>query len=148
MKKMKKIYSQKSPFSFIAGFIIITSVLILSSCSRKMTFGTSSVVPAATGSVKIKKSKNDNYNIDLKTTYLAKPEQLTPPKNVYVVWMRTEDNQVKNIGKIKSSSGFLSKTLKGELNATSTSKPTSFFITAENDGNIQYPGNEVVLQTK
>ncbi|MEO8820931.1 MAG: hypothetical protein ABI267_05540 [Ginsengibacter sp.] len=113
-----------------------------------MTFATSQVAPAATGSVKIKKTSNGNYQVDVKTTHLARPENLTPPRNVYVVWMRTEDNAVRNIGKIKSSSGFLSKTLKGELTATATSKPTSFFITAENDGNIQYPGSEVVLQTK
>ncbi len=145
---MKKIHLRKSPISFIAGFIIMISILILSSCSQKMTFGTSSVVPAATGSVKIKKTNNDNYQVDVKTTHLAKPQNLTPPRDVYVVWMKTEDNTVKNIGMIKSSSGLLSSTLKGELQATATSKPTSFFITAEDDGNIQYPGNQVVLQTR
>ena len=145
---MEKIYLQKKAFSLIGTIAIALSIFIFSSCSQKMTFGTSQVAPAATGSVKIKKTNNDNYQVDIKTTHLAKPEQLTPPKNVYVVWMRTEDNAVRNIGKIKSSSGLLSKTLKGELEATSTSKPTSFFITAENDGNIQYPGNEVILQTK
>ncbi len=145
---MKKIYSQKKAFSLIGTIAIALSIFIFSSCSKKMTFGTSQIAPAATGSVKIKKNKNDNYQVVVQTTHLAKPEQLTPPKNVYVVWMRTEDNAVRNIGKIKSSSGLLSRTLKGELVATSTSKPTSFFITAENDGNIQYPGNEVILQTK
>lgn len=145
---MEKTYLTTKSFSFVTIIAIALSTFILSSCSQKMTFGTSQVVPAATGSVKIKKTNNDNYQVDIKTTHLAKPEQLTPPRNVYVVWMRTEDNTVRNIGKIKSSSGLLSKTLKGELEATSTSKPTSFFITAENDGNIQYPGNEVILQTK
>jgi|SRR6185437_3700948 len=145
---MKKIYSQQKKFSFIGTIAIALSIFIFSSCSQKMTFGTSQLAPAATGYVKIKKNKNDNYQVDVKTTHLAKPEQLTPPKNVYVVWMRTEDNAVRNIGKFKSSSGLLSKTLKGELKTTAVSKPTSFFITAENDGNIQYPGNEVVLQTK
>ena len=123
-------------------------VLMLASCSRKMTFETSRVVPAAKGSVTIKKEKNNNYQVNVKTTNLAKPENLTPPKNVYVVWMRTEDNNVRNIGKIESSSGIFSKALKGDLKATATSKPISVFITAENDGNVQYPGNQVVLQTK
>lgn len=145
---MEKIYIQKKPFSIIGVCAIALSLFIFSSCSQKMTFGPSRLAPAATGSVKIKKTQNDNYKVDLKTTHLAKPEQLTPPKNVYVVWMRTADNSLRNIGKIKSSSGFLSKTLKGELTTTAVSKPTSFFITAENDGNIQYPGSEVVLETK
>lgn len=128
--------------------IAMVLILTISSCSHKMTFGTSQIVPAATGSVKIKKGKNNNYHVDLQTVNLAKPDRLTPPRNVYVVWMRTEDNNVRNIGMLKSSAGLLSNTLKGGLEATSTSKPTSFFITAEDDGNIQYPGNVVVLSTK
>ena len=146
---MKKLKLKKSSYLFIASFLIIAIMMLtLPSCNRKMTFQNSRVVPAASGSVKIKKTKNDNYEVDVKTMHLAKPENLTPPKRVYVVWMRTEDNSVRNIGMIKSSSGFLSNTLKGELKATSTSKPTSFFLTAENDGNIQYPGDEVVIETK
>jgi hypothetical protein len=62
--------------------------------------------------------------------------------------MESEDNRVKNIGMIKSESSLFSSTLKGEVEATATSKPTSVFITAEDDGNIQYPGNQVVLRTK
>jgi hypothetical protein len=145
---MKKINFYKSHYLLLtlllAGLLMIT----FPSCSRKMTFETSRVVPAATGSVTIKKSKNNNYLVNVKTLHLAKPQNLTPPKDVYVVWMRTADNSLKNIGMIKSSSGLLSSTLKGELKATATSKPTSFFITAENDGNVQYPGDEVVLRTK
>ena len=143
---MKKLHLQKSSYLLLLFTMVV--VLMLPSCSRKMSFQTSQIVPAATGSVKIKKGKNNNYHVDVQTTHLAKPERLTPPKNVYVVWMRTEDNTVRNIGMIKSSSSMLSNTLKGELEATSTSKPTSIFITAEDDGNIQYPGNIVVLSTK
>ena len=146
---MKKLQLKKGSYLFLTSlFTTAFLILTLPSCSRKMTFQTSQVVPAATGSVKIKKTNNDNYQVDVKTMHLAKPENLTPPKSVYVVWLRTEDNNVRNIGMIKSSSGFLSNTLKGELMATATSKPTSVFITAENDGNVQYPGNQVVIQTK
>ena len=146
---MKKNQFRKSVRFFIPTFFLIAiAMLTLPSCSRKLTFQTSRVVPAASGSVKIKKTSNGNYNVDVKTMHLAKPENLTPPKSVYVVWMRTEDNNVRNIGMIKSSAGFLSNTLKGELQATATSKPTSIFITAEDDGNVQYPGNQVVIQTK
>lgn len=144
---MKKLHLQKSSSLLLLLFTMVV-VLMLTSCSRKMTFGKSQIVPGATGSVKIKKGKNNNYHVDLRTIQLAKPESLTPSKNVYVVWMRTEDNTVRNIGMIKSSSSLLSKALKGDMQATSTSKPTSFFITAEDDGNIQYPGNIVVLSTK
>ncbi len=146
---MKRLQLKKNSFLLVTSFLVTGIIIMtLSSCSRKMTFQNSRIVPAATGSVKVKKTKNGNYQVDVKTMHLAKPENLTPPKKVYVVWMKTEDNNVRNIGMIKSSSGFLSNTLKGELTATSTSKPTSIFITAEDDGNIQYPNNDVIIETK
>lgn len=49
---------------------------------------------------------------------------------------------------IKSSGGLLSSTLKGEMKAASTVKPTAIFITAEDNGNVTYPGSQVVLRTK
>lgn len=145
---MKKINFHKNYYLLLSLFFAALLLFTLPSCSRKMTFGTSQIVPAATGTVSIKKSKNNNYLVDVKTTNLAKPKNLTPPKDVYVVWMKTVENNLRNIGMIKSTSGIFSSALKGELKATATSKPTSFFITAENDGNIQYPGNVVVLRTK
>ena len=135
---MRKIYS------ILSLFLI---VFLLSSCAQKMRFATSPVVPAATGAVKVKKDKNDNYSIDVKVVNLANARDLTPPKNTYVVWMESERNRVRNLGQMQPSSGLLSKTLKGELEATATSKPTRIFITAEDEGNVQYPGMQLVLST-
>lgn len=128
--------------------VVAFIVFALSSCARKMSFQTSPVVPAAQGTVKIKKDKNKNYNIDLNVMRLASPDRLNPPKDLYVVWMTTVGSDAKNIGQIKTSSSLLSKTLKSSLKTISTTQPTGFFITAENDGNIQYPGEEVVLKTQ
>lgn len=130
----------------------ITTALFLtflfSSCGRKLTFETSPVVPAAHGKVKIKKDNNNNYIITVNVVNLADSKNLTPPKNVYVVWMESTSNRAKNIGQINTSSGLLSSTLKGELKATATTKPNRIFITAEDDGNIQFPGTQMVLRTE
>lgn len=127
---------------------VLLVVVAFSSCARKMSFQTSSVVPAAKGTVKIKKDKNNNYKIDLNIMRLASPDRLNPPKDLYVVWMNTDNNAAKNIGQIKTSSGFLSNTLKSSLETVSTTNPTGFFITSENDGNVQYPSGQVVLKTR
>lgn len=141
-------YLFKPLYSLLILSFAVLAVFSFSSCARKMTFATSRIVPAATGTVKIKKTKNGNYYINVKTKHLAPANKLSPPRRVYVVWMESEQNPVRNIGMIRSSTGIFSSTLKGSLEATSTSKPTSFFITAEDDGNTQYPGNEVVLRTR
>jgi hypothetical protein len=118
----------------------------MSSCAKKMNFQSSNIVPAAEGNVKIKKDNNNNYRVDVSVTNLAEPKKLSPPKDTYVVWIETS-NGVTNAGRMGSSSGLFSSALKAKLTATSLSKPTRVFITAENDGNITFPGSEIVLST-
>ena len=130
-------------------FAIITfAAFSLSSCAKKLTFVTSNIVPAATGSVKIKSDNNGNSSINLSVKNLAKPRDLTPPRNTYVVWMVTEENGTKNIGGLNSSSGFLSSKLKSSLKTVTPYKPTAFFITAEDDANVRYANGITILRTK
>lgn len=140
--------TQKYIFSIAAIAFLFFIIFSLGSCARKLTFGISPVVPAATGLVKIKRSKNDTYSIDVKVKNLAQPQRLSPPRGVYVVWIQSDRNAPENIGILKSSTDFLSSVLKGEMKATSTIKPNTVFITAEDNGNARYPGNQVVLRTQ
>jgi hypothetical protein len=126
--------------------IVAIIVTLFQTCSEKTSFQSSSVVPAAEGSVKIKNDKNDNYVINVEVIRLAEPERLTPPKTVYVVWMQTAQNGIKNIGQLKTSSGLMSKTLKSSLETVSSFEPREIMITAEDNAAQQYPG-QVVLRT-
>jgi hypothetical protein len=129
--------------------VAILSLVSLSfqSCANKFTFEKSIIVPAAEGYVKVKKDKNTNYSINLHVRRLARPDRLTPPKVVYVFWLLSEGNVAQNIGKVRTSTGFLSKSLKSSFHSVAPFKPTGFMITAEEDANIQYPGTTVVLKT-
>ena len=133
-----------SVFSFLT--LAIMSTLFLA-CSQKFVFSISPVEPAAEGSVKVKQDKNDNYKIDLNVIRLAEPGRLSPPKNVYIVWMTTNENGTTNIGQLKSSSSLLSSALKSSLNTVSSVKPKDFFITAEDNAAVQSPNGLVVLKT-
>ncbi len=142
-----KTITLKTPKRIFSIALIFILVLSLASCSRKISFQTSSVVPAAEGSVKVKKDNNNNYSIDLNVIRLADPKRLEPSKNTYVVWIETEENGSKNIGSLNTSSSMFSKTLKSSLKTVSPFKPVSLFITAEDNADIQYPGSQVVLRT-
>jgi hypothetical protein len=131
-------------FSIVISFFLIVS---LAACARKISFQTSSVVPSAEGTVKVKKDNNNNYSIDLNIIRLADPKRLEPSKSTYVVWIETAENGSKNIGSLNTSSSLFSKTLKSSLTTVSPFKPISLFITAENNADIQYPGSQVVLRT-
>ena len=93
----------------LLGLLAFTMFATLYSCARKTTFLTSTVVPAARGSVKVKKDNNNNYNVKIKISGLAEAKRLEPAKQVYVVWLQSDENLTKNLGQINSNSGMLSK---------------------------------------
>jgi hypothetical protein len=123
------------------------AVFVLTSCSHKVVFQSSSVVPAATGTVKMKHDKNENYTLKIRVNGLVDPERLIPSKKFYIVWMESEYNGVKNLGQLRSSSGLFSKKLKAELDAVTPFRPRSVFITSEYETAIQYPGPDIVLRS-
>lgn len=129
--------------------LILIGIMILSftSCTQKITFLTSSVVPAAQGYVKIKTDDNQNYDIQIQISGLAEVERLQSFKHIYVVWMETDQGVMENLGQLNSSTGFLSKKLKASLETVSSYKPIKIFITAEDEINVRYPGNQLVLST-
>lgn len=129
--------------NILIGIFATMMIFSFTSCAKKMVFQDSAVIPAARGYVTVKSDKNNNYVIQIEISYLAEIERLQPAKNTYVVWMVTNQELTKNIGKITSS-----KKLKGSFKTISSFKPTKIFITAEDDGNIQYPGSMVVLSTE
>ena len=134
--------------SILSIVVLFLASIIFEACAKKINFTTSAVAPAAVGKVKIKKDNNNNYAISVSITHLASPQKLNPPKDTYVVWVEAPDHGIKNIGMITSSSGFLSKTLKGSLKAVTAFKPIKVFITAETKGDIRHPGIPVVLTTE
>ena len=125
----------------------IMTIFLFESCARKIAFQASTIVPGAEGTVKVKKDNNSNYTIQVELSNLAEPRKLEPAMKTYVIWMETEQEPVKNIGQINSSSSFLSKRLKGSFETVSSIKPTRIFITAEDDGTIQYPGTRILTTT-
>ena len=133
--------------SITSGALILLLCFSLASCARKIRFDTSSIVPAAQGTVKLKTDDNNNYSIKIDVRHLADPARLTPAKSVYVAWMETDGKGPQNIGQLRTSSGLISNTLKASLDAVSPFKPTRIFITAEDQANIEYPSSYVVLNT-
>jgi len=131
----------------IPGLLIILLMLSFSSCSRKLVFATSVVVPAAEGTVSIRKDRNKNYSIKVQISDLAEVSRLQGSKLTYVVWMVSGNDKTENLGQLKSSRTFLTNQLKATLNTVSSSNPGKVFITSENDGGTQYPIGQIILST-
>ncbi len=142
---MKKISTFNTARISLSSAIIL--LLFFTGCSSKYVFDKSSIVPSAEGKVKVSEDGNANYKIDLDVMRLVEPERLTPSKKYYIVWMETQNSSAKNIGNLDTSSGMFSKTLKSSLETVTPFKPEGFFITAEDELAVQYPGSVVVLRT-
>ena len=130
------------------GVFVLLFLFAVDASAKKVKFLQSTIAPASRGYVKIEKDKNQNNTIRIKLSNLAEVSRLTPPKLNYIVWMVTEDQLTKNIGKIESSTGFLSKKLKASFETSTPFIPMKIFISAEDDASSQYPGEQVVLTTK
>ena len=112
------------------------------SSGREYPMTASANVPAATGTVKAKTDKaNGNTIFEIKVSHLANPSSLTPPANVYVVWVRPRGGDATIQGAIG-----LDKNLNGELKAVTTLKEFDLFITAEQSATVTVPSDVVILQ--
>ena len=94
--------------------LMLALVITLNACSPKMTFVTSSIVPAASGAVHVKKDKNKNYVVNVDVQNLADPKNLSPSKKTYLVWSESSENSAKKLGQLMPNG----KALKAELKAT------------------------------
>jgi hypothetical protein len=134
--------------NMLLGIFAVMIMTSFSSCAKKINFSSSSVVPAARGHVKIKKDNNNNYVIKIELLNLAESKRLQPSKQTYVVWMVTDQDLTRNIGRINTSTNMFSKKLKASFETVSSLKPTKIFLTAEDNSGIEYPEGAVVLSTE
>ena len=119
------------------------AVLAVASVGWAKTYHMTSMttVPGAAGEVNVAKEKNGNIQIDVNVTHLAKPGQLTPSANSYVVWFQQEATQPQSQGQLK-----IGDDLKGELKSTTTLNNFKVIITAETDSQTKFPSEQVVLR--
>ena len=122
--------------------ILFVFLLLLGSCTSISKFSISPITPAAEGTVKITHDKNKNFLIDVNVKYLADATRLTPPSNVYVVWMANDRGISINLGMLVSNSKN-----NASLRAVTSSKPFQIFVTAENVGDTDSPGNQEIFHT-
>lgn len=100
----------------------------------------SSLVPAAAGKINYEHDRNGNIKLDIKTKHLAAPERLTPAKNSYVVWIRSNDGQVQNAGVLR-----VNNNLEGSFTTTTPIKAFDVVITAEDSPSVSQPSGPEIM---
>jgi hypothetical protein len=100
----------------------------------------SSLVPAAAGTISYEHDRNRNIKLEIKTKHLAAPERLTPAKNSYVVWIRSNDGQTQNAGVLRINSD-----LEGSFTTTTPVKAFDVLITAEDSSSVSQPSGPEIM---
>jgi hypothetical protein len=118
-------------------------VLFLTSCVSTAKFPVSSVTPAAEIIAKMKQDKNKNNVIEVTALNMASADRLTPPKSNYVVWIETENNGIKNIGRLTNKNA-----KKASLKTSTPFTVKEIFITAEEQDDISYPSGTEISRTR
>jgi hypothetical protein len=108
--------------------------------SKKIQMMAGNETPAAQATVTAQIGKNDNTELNIKAHALAQPSSLTPPANVYVVWVQPPGDSPKNLGELN-----VDNKLNGELHTETPYKRFSIFITAEKDAQVQQPQGPRIL---
>ena len=117
--------------------------LLISSCANTTKFPISNVTPAADIVATMNQDNNGNYKITITAKNLAAVERLNPPKSAYVVWIVTEKDGIRNIGKL------LNKNVQTTgLETLTPFKFTEVFITAEDQADVIYPAGVEISRTR
>jgi hypothetical protein len=98
-------------------------------------------VPAAQGKVEVGHDDNGNTRLHVVVNHMARPERLTPAKQVYVVWIQQPGNEAQNLGTLQ-----IGDHLKAELAATTPLKDNYMvFVTAEDNPQVTMPSEPRLL---
>lgn len=135
MTKLNATLGQGLNLALLRTLTLILLTIVVTSCATRSKFPISIVTPAADIVAIRSHDQNGNAELTITAKNLAAVDRIASPKKAYVVWIVTESEGVKNIGKLvnKNTRTVKLKTLISDL-------ATEVFITAEEDGDALYPG--------
>jgi hypothetical protein len=133
--------------SNFANYLLLLAALAIvptSACGKKhVNLNPATSVPAATATAELTHDDNGNTLVDLKVKHLAKPENLSPPRSVYVVWIQPSGATPIKQGQLQVNSN-----LEGEFKTPTTYKSFEIFVTAEDSAMVNQPTGQEVLRQR
>jgi hypothetical protein len=140
---LKKMNMQNKWIATYVFSLLLLMAVTIACGSRTVHMTPASTQPAAEGTAKLDHDKNGNLTVDLKVKHLAKPQNLTPPKSTYLVWMQPSSGEARRLGELR-----VNDNLQGEFKSPVPVANFQLFVTAEDGPTVTQPsGTEVLRQT-
>ena len=127
-------------FAALPAVLFLALIWPFGSGGKKVHMTSGQEDPAAHGVIHITSTGNGNKQLDIQAHALAKPTALTPPAQVYVVWIQRSGEAPTNEGALKVDGN-----LNGEFKTVTPYKDFRVFITAEKYAQLQAPRGPTVL---
>ena len=136
----KKGLPMKDAFKILS---LVFAAILMTACSKKITFPVSDKVPAAEAVLEVEQNDNNNYDLDLQVENLARPERLTPSRRYYNVWVVTRRHGTVNLGNLE-----VNKKNRASFEGSTPYEPIRVFITAEDAREPLVPSTQVILDSE
>lgn len=129
---------------YLAVMLFCVSALLASACSAPTYYRMTPAptTPAAEGQVAVKEESNNNLSLEIKVFHLPPPENLAGNLDTFVVWLKPADSEkIINLGALN-----IGDNRKGKLKTTTPYRDFALFVTAEPSGQVDRPGQHLVLR--
>lgn len=122
-----------------AIYISCIALLILASCSNTANFTVTNAAPETEIKAKTRVDEDNNKVLTINAKNLDSPESIDSSSRAYVVWIKTDENELRNLGELHSNNEETA-TFKAETRY----EFSEILITAESRANVSEPtGTEI-----
>lgn len=111
-------------------------------CAQRVALRNAPDIPAAIGEARITQDQNRNAIVDLDIRHLAPPENLKPPRNVYVVWSQSPEGKNLNLGQL-----IVGGDRRGTLKSPTPMQIFRIIVTAEESPTVVFPSQHIVFSS-
>ena len=125
----------------LLALVLIVSSLVCVALAGDVPLIADPSIPAAAGNINYLHDKNHNIKYHIDTKHLARPDSLTPPKQVYVVWIQPRGKDPINAGLLS-----VNDKLEGSFRGTTPYQTFDVFVTAEDSANVDHPTGPPLLK--
>jgi hypothetical protein len=127
----------KNVFTLVLACLLLAGIAVADEHVR-LRNGTAD--PSAVGTVDYHHDRNGNTSFELRADHLAPPNNLQPPKQVYVVWVQAPGHAPENKGALK-----VNEKEQGNIKMLSPYPAFDVFVTAEDNEQVTAPSGPEVL---
>ncbi len=128
---------------FRNSFLSVALLTLVLGCAQTVAFRGSPDVPAALGEAKVSQDSNGNSVIKIEVKHLAPPQNLSPAKEMYVVWAQAPQGRVINLGQM-----IVGPNRVGRFEGVTPLREFRLAITAEDLAAVATPSKQEILRTE